>query len=164
MSMKPAVFQGKVSSDCQAATCAFSPLNCILSSFCSCLASQVRANFLHLILRCTTLLSRRDDLSINKWHLINHPLFLLTADKLRSGSARRKVFFSHLKSCFSILFFCFSMTVCLWAWHSCPFSSFHQGFRYGFFFYLCVACQTHRVTAKWVGEGFKHYLPPQKRF
>lgn len=141
----------------------FPPLNCILTSFCSCLASQVRVNFLHLFLFCSTLLSRRDELSRNKWHMINHVLFSLTACvKWRSAVPQEGFFFS-LQNVFSVLFLFFYICVFLWAWHSCPFCSFHQGFRFGFFSYLCGAHQIHRATGKWVGEGFKQHSPPPKQ-
>lgn len=145
MSMKPAVFWGQVSSVCQAATGAFlPPKRYCFQAFVTCLASQVRVNFLHLFLRHSTLRSRQEEFSLNKWHMINHAPFCLTACvKVRSGCATRKVFLS-LKSCFfGVLFLFFYICVPLWAWRSCPFSSFHRGFWFGFLFYLCGAHQIH---------------------
>lgn len=121
--MRPAVFSGQVSS----VWCFFPPLNCIRCSFCSRLASRVRVNFLPLFLRCSTQLSMLDELSVNKWHTINHALLSLAACVKRRCAVPQEKFlcFFFAQSCF--LFCCCFLYICVFLWHSCPFASFHQG-------------------------------------
>lgn len=150
MSMKPAVFWGQVSSGCQAATGASPPLNCIL---CSRLASQVRENFLHLFLCCSTLLSRRDELSINKWHMINHALFSLTARVKWRSAVPQESFFSLSK----LFLFFYVYCVFLWAKHFCPFSRFHQGFTF-----VAHIKFTERCKNEWDKASNNARLPPKQ--
>ena len=78
------------------------PLNWSLSTLTSCLAPQVRASFPHLFQRCSSLQSGRDEPYVNKWHLINHAVFSLSACvKWHSGSVTRR------------FLFCFGMPACL---------------------------------------------------
>lgn len=109
----------------------FSPSNWILSCFCPCLASCVRVNFLYLFLCCSTLLFMWDELNINKWHMINHALFCLTACvKWHSGSVTNKFLVS-------IKFFCFVLFL-----YACVFL-FHQG--PGFSFTSVVTLLPHQI-------------------
>lgn len=112
--------------------------NSILFHFCPRLSSCVRVNFPHLFLCCSTLLPMWDEFNINRWHLINHTLFRLTACvKWHSRCATKKV------SGFYQLFvlFVFFMSVCVY-------------FTRGQVFLLPLWCISNPQAGKCVGGGF----------